>query len=298
MADPAPSPEAPPGASCTVQTFTAGDGYRWRYRQYAPPCEPRAHVACLHGIQSHGGWYQYSCEQLQRDGFLVSFLDRRGAGLNEQDRGDAPSFRRLLDDIAEFLAPAQPVPVLLAGISWGAKLAVALQRRHPGLVDGLALLCPGFFPRVRPPLAQRLGILWGRLVSPRKLFPIPLNRPDLFTATPHWQQFIRDDSLSLRQATARLLLESVRLDGYLRFAPRYVRVPILLLLAGKDRIIHNAPTRRYVSRFAAHDQEVIEYAGAHHTLEFEPEPDHFLADLKRWLGRIARDSPRHAGSSR
>ncbi|HEV3260436.1 MAG TPA: alpha/beta fold hydrolase [Gemmataceae bacterium] len=285
MADPVPSAEASPGRSYTLETFTAGDGYRWRYRHYAPRGSPRAHVVCLHGIQSHGGWYEYSCDQLRQEGFTVSFLDRRGAGLNERDRGDAPGFRRLLDDVAEFLSPRQP-RTLLIGISWGGKLAVALQRRHPGLVDGLALLCPGFCPRVRPPLGQRLAILWARLVSPRKLFPIPLNHPDLFTATPRWQQFIRDDPSGLRQATARLLLESVRLDGYLRFVPRYVRVPVLLMLAEKDRIIRNPPTRRYVDRFASEDKEVIEYAGAHHTLEFEPEPAVFLGDLKRWLGRI------------
>jgi len=289
LADPVPGAGTPPGCPYTVETFTAGDGYRWRYRHYAPPGRPRAHVVCVHGIQSHGGWYEYSCDRLRREGFAVSFLDRRGAGLNEQDRGDAPGFRRLLDDIAEFLSPASsaPVPVLLVGISWGGKLAVALQRRHPGLVDGLALLCPGFFPRVRPPLGQRLAIVWARVVSPGKLFPVPLNHPDLFTATPRWQQFIADDPLSLRQATARLLLESVRLDGYLRFVPRYVRVPVLLLLAEKDRVIHNEPTRRYVDRFASGDKQVIEYAGAHHTLEFEPEPDVFVGDLVRWLGRVA-----------
>jgi pimeloyl-ACP methyl ester carboxylesterase len=173
----------------------------------------------------------------------------------------------------------------LLAVSWGGKLAVALQRRHPGLVAGLALLCPGFFPQVGPPLKERLAIAWSRLVAPGRLFPIPLNDPELFTATLHWQQFIRDDPLALRQASARLLIESVRLDGYLRGAPRHVRVPTLLMLAEHDRIIRNVPTRRYVERFATADRQIIEYPGAHHTLEFEPDPDQFLADLERWLDR-------------
>jgi alpha-beta hydrolase superfamily lysophospholipase len=226
-------------------------------------------------------------------GYLVSFLDRRGSGMNEQDRGDAPSFRRLLDDIAEFLraqrASASGLPlnekVFLVAISWGGKLAVALQRRHPGLVDGLALLCPGFFAVVRPSRRDRLRIAWSRLTAPTRLFPIPLSDPELFTATPRWLDFLRTDPLALRQATSRLLIESVRLDGYLRFVPRYVRVPVLLLLAGKDRIINNVRTRRYVARFAAPDEEVIEYPEAHHTLEFEPDPDVFVRDLLRWLDR-------------
>jgi alpha-beta hydrolase superfamily lysophospholipase len=282
----------------TLESYTTGDGYRCQYRRYAPAGTPRAEVVCIHGIQSHAGWYEYSCTRLAEAGFAVSFLDRRGSGMNEEARGDAPGFRRLLDDLADFLRPlreqarAHGLPVFLVAISWGGKLATALQRRHPGLVDGLALLCPGFSAKVRPPLRQRLGIVWSRLVAPRRLFPVPLSDPELFTANPRWQQFLREDPLSLRQATARLLLESVRLDGYLRFVRKYVTLPVLLMLAGKDRIIDNERTRRFVARLASADKEIIEYPEAHHTLEFEPEPDRFIADLRGWLERHLPDGPR------
>jgi alpha-beta hydrolase superfamily lysophospholipase len=243
----------------------------------------------VHGIQSHAGWYEHSCQRLSEAGFAVSFLDRRGSGANREARGDTPSFRRLLDDLAEFLRPLRQeepaLPIFLAGISWGGKPVVALQRRHPGLCDGIALLCPGFRPQVGPSRKERLGILLSRLVSPRRLFPVPLSDPQLFTATPSRQQFIRDDPLSIRRATARFFVESVRLDLYLRFAVSHVRVPILLLLAERDRIIDNAKTRAFVERFPAADKEIYEYAGAHHTLEFEENPEPFLADLLRWLER-------------
>ena len=90
------------------ETFTASDGYSWHYRRYYPPGVPLAEVVCIHGIQSHAGWYEHSCERLRGAGLAVSFLDRRGSGLNEEQRGDAPSFRRLLDDLVEFLL--QPLP--------------------------------------------------------------------------------------------------------------------------------------------------------------------------------------------
>ncbi len=275
----------------SVLTFTAGDGYRWHYRRYEPATAPRAHVVYLHGIQSHGGWYEHSCRYLAGAGFAVSFLDRRGSGLNQQDRGDAPNFHRLLDDVAEFLRDlktkkAGPKTFLVA-VSWGGKLAAALPRRHPGLADGLALLCPGFCPKLGPTRRERLGIAWARLTSPRRLFPIPLSDPELFTATPERLQFLRDDPLALHRATARFLVASAFLDRYLRGAAAHVRVPVLLLLAGRDRILDNARTRRFVGRFASADRQVIEYPDAHHTLEFEPSPEPFLSDLKRWLEQRA-----------
>jgi alpha-beta hydrolase superfamily lysophospholipase len=278
-----------------LSEHVSSDGYRWKYRAYAAAGPAKGIIVFVHGIQSHAGWYGYSCTKLTDTGYDVYFLDRRGSGVNEQARGDAPSFRRLLDDIAEFLtalprsAPrgytSVRLPVFLGGISWGGKLAVALERRHPGLVDGLILMCPGFFAKVRPTLWQRLGILGARLFRPRKLFPIPLSDPELFTASPTWQQFLRDDPLRLQQATARLLIESLRLDGYLRFTPKYVHVPTLLLLASEDRIVRNEPTREFVQRFTTQDKTILEYEGAHHTLEFEPTPDQFIGDILEWLAK-------------
>jgi len=277
-------------AEYTIREHVASDGYRWRYRHYVPASSPKADVVCVHGIQSHGGWYEGSCEHLRRAGYRVSFLDRRGAGLNPDNRGDAPSFRRLIDDIAEFLqhlrgASAPAYPVVLLAISWGGKLACGLARRWPGLVDGFALLCPGIVPRVRPPFRHRIMITATRLFAPRKLFPIPLSDPELFTATPTWQKFIHEDALGLREITARLAIESVRLDYYLRLFPPQVRCPLLLLLAGRDQIIQNAQTRRYVERIAQGEQDVIEYPEAHHTLEFEPDSGRFIQDLESWLGQ-------------
>ena len=304
--------DAPP-LPYTIEEFQAGDGYTWLYRRYAAAGTPRADVVFLHGIQSHGGWYEHSSASLAQAGFNVFFLDRRGSGLNQKNRGDAPSFRRLLDDLAEFLTrraepregpemeqatslPHNPaphgarlagshsrLPRFLAAISWGGKLAVALERRHPGLVDGLILACPGFFAKVRPTLGQRLLIILCRLFRPRKLFSIPLNEPELFTANPVRHQFLLDDPLRLKHATARLMFDSARLDAYLRFVPKYVHVPVLLLLAENDRIIHNRRTREYLQKFATPDKQIIEYPGAHHTLEFEPDPERYIADMRAWL---------------
>src|SRR5262245_10450912 len=209
----------------TRDSFTAGDGYRWQLRRYAPAGTPRARVVCLHGIQSHAGWYGASCAYLAQAGFAVAFLDRRGSGANQQGRGDTPRWRRLVEDVAEFLTAerlrdgATPLPTFLLGISWGGKTATALACRRPELLDGLVLVTPGLCPRVRPPLRQRLRIALARVAAPTRAFPIPLDDPELFTATPRWQGFIRDDPLSLRKATARLLVESARLDAWLRWAP-------------------------------------------------------------------------------
>ncbi len=61
-------------------------------------------------------------------------------------------------------------------------------------------------------------------------------------------------------------------------------LPVLLLLAGRDRIIDNQPTRDLVAKFAG-PKEIVEYPESpHHTLEFEPNPERHITDLLNWLG--------------
>lgn len=269
-----------------LHTFRASDGYSFYYRRFAALGAARARLVFLHGVRSHGGWYERSCTAFASAGFEVFFLDRRGAGLNTAERGDAPSFRRLIDDVAEFVQAMRAkrawLPVFVCGISWGGKLAVGLPYRKPGLVDGLVLLCPGLVPKVAPPLARRLRIALASRLRPDNLFPVPLNEPELFTASAEWQKFIDADPLGLRLATSRFLFNSFALDIYLKRAAKRVTVPTLLALAEHDRIIDNARTRLFVSRCPG-EMTVTEYAGAHHTLEFEPECHPWTGDVMRWM---------------
>ena len=64
-----------------------------------------------------------------------------------------------------------------------------------------------------------------------------------------------------------------------------MQLPSLLTLAGQDRIIDNTATRRFAASFPSHDNRVIDYPNAHHTLEFEPDGHPFVQDLANWMAR-------------
>ncbi|MSR31673.1 MAG: alpha/beta fold hydrolase [Gemmataceae bacterium] len=271
------------------RSWTAADGYIHHFQEYSPQGPAKGILVFIHGIQSHAGWYESSCQWFASQGYRVVFLDRRGSGKNSLHRGDSPSFRTLLADLAAILPwirKEQPsLPLFLCGISWGGKTALGLEIFHPGLVEGFIFLCPGFCPRISPPFCLRLRIALARLFSPGKMFPIPLNDPALFTSDPQAQEFIRTDPHALRQASARFLFDSVRLDFYLRGFLKPTKKPVLLLLAEKDRIIDNEKTKRFVKKFAPESLQTQLYSGASHTLEFEPEPRQFLSDILGWLDR-------------
>jgi alpha-beta hydrolase superfamily lysophospholipase len=148
------------------------------------------------------------------------------------------------------------------------------------------LLGPGLRPQIQPPLLQRLRIALASRLRPDRFFPIPLNEPELFTADPHWQEFIRTHPHDLREATARFLFQSFRFDQFLNRRANRVTVPILLQLAGRDRIIDTGRTRAFLPRLnRAQSITVIDYPEAQHTLEFEPPGHPWERDALDWIER-------------
>jgi alpha-beta hydrolase superfamily lysophospholipase len=281
-----------------MDQYQASDGYVLRYRHWVPSETPRGYIVALHGIQSHSGWYEFSSRLLSEAGFEVRFLERRGSGQNTEDRGHARHADRLIHDVTQMLedvcwerdktAPA--APVILLGVSWGGKLAAVTAARRPELLDGLALLYPGLRTRVRPRWYQRwLLRLAMALGGDRKLVQLPLDDPALFTGETQWQEFIHDDPLALHKTTVSFLQCSVALDAEVNRIPQSIKLPTLVMLAGRDQIIDNPGTRRYFKNWGTSKLEVREYPEAQHTLEFEPNRETIFADLISWLNGIARE---------
>ena len=157
--------------------------------------------------------------------------------------------------------------------------------RRSDLGDALALICPGLHPRVGVSRSERWQIALAYFFHPRKTFPIPLSDPALFTDSRAGQEFIANDPLGLRAATARLLAASAIIDRLVKRIPPRVHQPSLLMLAGQDRIVDNARTEDYFEQLASARRQTIRYPEGHHTLEFDPDPSRYALDLIAWLDR-------------
>jgi alpha-beta hydrolase superfamily lysophospholipase len=290
-----------------IKFCSAADGRRLAARVWCGSQLPRGRVVFLHGITSHGGWYDRSCAHLAAAGYEVHFLDRRGSGLNAAQADDIDRCETWIEDVAVYLRgigsddpgkrndtplsfPCSPhFAPILCGISWGGKLAVAVARRHPALICGLGLICPGLYSHQEPGLLKRLLLavpLPARLASRR--VRIPLEDPALFIGHSRGQQFVGNDPLALREISLRFARADRELSRFARRAAPYLHVPLLLMLAGRDRIVDNRRTRAFFARAAGPHKTLIEYPDATHTLEFEADPSRYCADLLQWVENTQR----------
>lgn len=278
----------------SIRNFTASDGYKIHFRHWQSAA-PRGIVIALHGIQSHSGWYEASSRAMADAGFDVYFADRRGSGWNGFQRGHAAHGMRLVNDVRALAALARDehrrnsndgssLPIVLLGISWGGKTAAATVSLFPSEFQGLALLYPGLEPRLRLNAWQRFRLQLARRFEIVKTdIPIPLRTPELFTDTPKWRQFIAEDPLALHAVSSSFLNAGKDLDDFVASHASEIQCPVLLMLAGRDKIIDNPKTRARVASFMTNDFTSICYPEACHTLEFEPDRAAIFSDLTEWL---------------
>lgn len=266
------------------------DGYELHGRQW-PGRRGGVAIIYLHGIQSHGGWYEWSASKLAQTGATVIMPDRRGSGMNESLRGDVTEADRWLRDIDELAdsvrRSADVQRPALVGVSWGGKLAAAWANERPRAVSDILLIAPGLFPQVDLRLHKKLAVAWSIASGRRRMFEIPLSDPALFTENVEGQAFIRDDKLKLTHVTGRFLLRSAQLDRKLKRAPASgLTAACTLLLAGQDRVIRNAATERWLQRAAAVQPSVVLLKDASHSMEFEADPAEFEAAVGDWRDRL------------
>lgn len=262
-----------PSVERSEEEYIAADGARLGYVAYR--ClRPRAAIVYLHGIESHGGWFAAAGDQLAARGFDVFCLDRRGSGINRENRGfpsgHVDGYETLFSDIQAFVRPLRSrySAVYLTGLSWGGKLALGYALTNPRDQDALVLITPGLVARVSPAWYEQVGIVCCTLLAPTRQFATPIE-PEMFTTTPETLARIRNDPLRLSHASARFFMQSRRLDDLVDERIGENRLPIQLFLAGNDRIIDNEAVLEILNRGAQEDLQVVRYEEQTHSIQFD-----------------------------
>jgi alpha-beta hydrolase superfamily lysophospholipase len=270
--------------------FRTTDGSTLGYIAYTAPGAETA-LVYLHGIESHAGWFAQAATLLRNHGYDVFCLDRRGSGINRDNRGfvsgHVEQYQVLFDDIHAFVAPLRERyrRVVLAGLSWGGKLATAHVLAYPDDADALVLITPGLRALVDLSLSSKLKVVLFSQFSPESQIASPI-APEMFTTTPRYLDYLENDPLRLTHATARFYWQSNRLDKYINENINRLDKPLLLFLAGRDRIIDNAGVLELLQRTGLPQFEVIDYPEQTHSVQFD-DPAMLVQDMDHWLQQTA-----------
>ena len=103
-------------------------------------------------------------------------------------------------------------------------------------------------------------------------------------------QAARSDPLYHRVMTPRAYREVLAAQAAVVAEGRHIRVPLLLLLAGDDRIV-SRPASEAFARSLTGDVTVRVYEGFYHEVFNEPHRARVFRDVEPWLDRVLSAAP-------
>ncbi|MBI5124336.1 MAG: alpha/beta hydrolase, partial [Candidatus Omnitrophica bacterium] len=88
-------------------------------------------------------------------------------------------------------------------------------------------------------------------------------------------------------STSKILVDIFFIQLYLRFSKIDLKVPVLFLIAGDDKLVDNGASKRFFKKLKVKDKTLIEYPGMYHSLSVDLGKEKVFSDILKWAeGRI------------
>jgi L-alanine-DL-glutamate epimerase-like enolase superfamily enzyme/pimeloyl-ACP methyl ester carboxylesterase len=272
------------------------DKYKIHYRVWGRK-EGDDVLLILHGGMSHSGWQFPLTAELQSLSSEISIVapDRRGCGLNA-DRGNLGSVKSAIEDVIhhiDFLKRSF-TRVHLAGWCQGSQCASIVAAELGGKLSSLILLTPGFFwnERFRSVISTIERVVMDMMsefkIKPHRdhaYVPIPMEAAD-FTHLDEWLDFIEKD----KHKTTRITAKSFKMmDAIQEMSWRsilQIHIPILTVLAQKDRIVDNNKVQQFLGPILANGKKnkLVTFDSGH-AIQFEI-PKIVAGEIYRFMKEI------------
>jgi lysophospholipase len=294
-------------ASRRTGELRASDGLALRWYSIEAPSE-RAALVVLPGWTELAESYAEELFDLRDLGLSFYVLDHRCQGLSDgeispRDRWYLGSWQSMLSDLDLFMEQVvrsrAHAKTILYGNSMGGALAVTYLERHPETAQALVITVPMFSPRTAPfPLfavSATAGLykLFGQGraylpgYGPYARYPFEGNPWSITSRARYeyldWLNESRPE-YQLGGTTAQGGLELLRLGRAAREAAAGIKVPALLVQAGRDEAVRNDAQDRAMQ--AMRDCRLVRVEEAHHIIMHAEDSvrGRALAVIRQFLG--------------
>lgn len=282
-----------------MEFWTAADGARLSLRRAKATGRARGSLILLHGFGDHSGRYGEVAAWFADRGLDVYALDQRGHGRSPGKRGHVSRFSQFLSDVAalrKLAALEHSGPQVLLGHSFGGTVALRYLETGPEGLAGAIVSSP--FLAVAMPVPRWKRLLARMLIEVLPSVPVATGLDVAHLSTdPAVGQAARSDHLYHRVMTPRAYRELLAAQVAVVAEGRHIAVPLLLLLAGDDRIV-SRPASEAFARSLTGDVTVKVYEGFYHEIFNEPHRARVFRDVEPWLDRVlSAAAPDRTGSA-
>ena len=257
------------------------------------PETPKGIVVIIHGLAEHSGRYQATAELLSNNGWAVYACDLRAHGLSP----DLPKAGRVhVNQFADYFMDVDAItglarkqhpglPLFVLGHSMGGLITISYALERPEGLAGVIISSPALatHPEFKPPALLKILVSILSVVAPRVLVDSELDTQAI-SRDPEVVKAYLDDPLISQKISARWYSQLLKTMKKVNRNAGSLRVPMLLMQSGSDRLVDPAAPGHFASAAPAGLVDLVVWEGLYHEMFNEPEKDRVCARLLDWLG--------------
>jgi alpha-beta hydrolase superfamily lysophospholipase/SAM-dependent methyltransferase len=257
--------------------FDTHDGTRLFYRAWQPD-QPRAGTApralvLLHRGHEHSGRVDALVQDLGFSGDWAFAWDARGHGHSPGERGAAPSFATLVQDLDNFVSHLSATygvavqDMQLVANSVGAVIAATWLHDYARPVRGVVMAAPAFAIKLYVPLAIP-SLTLGLGFKP-DLAVTSYIRPGMLTHDAEQARAYGDDPLIAKRISARVLVDMARTARRVVADAAAIDTPVLVLAADQDYVVKSGPQRAFFDALSSPVKRFETLSSCRHAIFYE-----------------------------
>lgn len=264
-----------------VLSADSDDGTRLRLIRWG---DGHRDVLLVHGLAEHAGRYTHVAERLVAAGYRVTFLELRGHGESEGQRGHTRRWHRYVEDLQTAGALVGRPMAIVAHSMGGLVTLDALREPFTPQVLGVALSNPLVRPSSVPSEPrQRLVRALSRVVP---FLPIPTELDAALLSRDRDVVLAYEaDPAVYPTVTVRWAAEMMDATDRVAADPPRIDTPLRLMLGTADGICEPAASRSLVGGWSG-PSEIVAYEGSYHELFNEPDKAVVLDAMVEWLDTL------------
>jgi alpha-beta hydrolase superfamily lysophospholipase len=269
----------------TSEYFTSPVDYKEIFFRVAENEGEKA-IIVLHGACEHSGRHMNLIKFLWERGYSVFAPDLRGHGRSEGKQVHINDFSEYLLDLQKMIeiSMIENHQIHLFGHSMGGLIATRYVQEYQPNISSLILSSPLFGWKDMP----KIEILAAKVIS--KVWPTFYfwNTVDetALSHDPEVAQKYHNDLLVCNGGTARLGAEIEKNFILLFEKAELVKVPLLLLVGGADRITDPKSSIRFFEKAGSKNKDYYIFEGMFHEIFNEIEKEKPFQKLSEWLEKF------------
>lgn len=257
---------------------------------FYPGESPRGVLIVSHGLGEHADCYDTLAREVSAMPGMLDVLtfDYRGHGRSPGKRGVIVSYADFLADLDGAIAWSERErpgsPIYLLGHSNGGQVVLHVALRDDGRIAGLVVSNPSLRILAPVPRHKYVAALFLRKFAPRVTLTSTVLDEHL-TSDPASLAARKSDPLRHSKISAPLFFGMIEGGVSVISRAEEIRLPILMIVSGRDPVVDPATTLAYFARIGSADKTLKVFPEMLHEPLNEVGREAVVGDIVGWLSR-------------